>query len=63
MGINPQNELERTAQAIASVMECRLCPSPCKAKEHSSMANCASRWVLIMTHNVLHPDKKLEPVD
>lgn len=62
MGVNPQNELERTAQAIASVMPCTLCPSPCKAKENSSMANCVSRWVLIMTNNVLHPNEKLEPI-
>ena len=56
---DPQNELERTALIIASVMPCRLCPYPCKAKENSSMANCASHWVLIMIHNVLHPDEKL----
>ena len=60
--VEPRNELERTAQAIASVMPCRLCPSQCKAKEKlgfSSMANCVSRWMAIMMHVVAHPYDKM----
>lgn len=51
--IKPKNELERTAQAIALCMQCRFCPNPCKAKEHSSMANCVGQWVKIMQDAVM----------
>ena len=46
--VEPWNELERTAQAVASCMPCQLCPEPCKAREHSSMANCVRHWMVIM---------------
>ncbi len=52
--VEPRNELERTAQAIALCMPCQLCPDPCKAKENSSMANCVHQWMKIMVNAVNH---------
>ena len=51
--VKPLNELDRVAQAIASVMKCELCPNPCKAKENSSMANCVMQWRTTMKNAVL----------
>lgn len=47
--IEPKNELERVAQAIASWMPCRCCPcDQCKARENSSIANCVHHWMETM---------------
>ena len=34
--------------AVANVMSCDRCPYPCKAKEHSSPANCFYHWYDIL---------------
>ena len=58
--LDPENELDRAALAIARYMDCSACPAPCKAKTHSSMANCVGRWKKIMTQAALDPDQPLQ---
>lgn len=48
----PESELERVAQSIASCMQCRLCPNPCKARDNGSMYNCVSHWMEIIRNAV-----------
>ena len=58
--LDPENELDRAALAIARCMECSICPAPCRAKEHSSWANCIGNWKKFMTRAVLYPDRPLQ---
>lgn len=37
-------EEEKILKAITHNMSCDKCPYPCKAKEHSSQANCDKHW-------------------
>lgn len=36
-------------KSISETMTCDKCPYPCKAKEHSSMANCVAQWAKILS--------------
>lgn len=40
--------------AICTTMQCDKCPYPCKAKQHSSMANCVAHWSELLSK--LNPD-------
>ena len=47
-------KLEKLATAIASCMNCRLCPYPCLSTGESSMANCVLQWTNVMREAVLN---------
>ena len=44
----------RILDAISKTMTCDKCPYPCKAKKHSSRANCVMRWSEILSE--IKPD-------
>lgn len=41
-------DLNKVVKAVTHVMPCDSCPYPCKAKLHSSQANCDMRWTEII---------------
>ena len=41
-------------KSICVTMLCDECPYPCKAKQHSSMANCVAHWSELLSK--LNPD-------
>lgn len=42
-------DVAELVKAITHTMTCDKCPSPCKAKEQSSQANCDSHWFDLLT--------------
>lgn len=46
----PSISMAKIINAISRSMTCDICPYPCKAKGKSSMANCNSHWIEILSN-------------